>query len=147
MQREVHASFTKWEGKHHKRITILEGERARLFAIVCSDSEDYPRSLAWWLFSLKSYIECESEMGIRTVVDSILELITIKLKDHKPVQIFNEMQMHYRFEEILDTVETIPELLSKEKKIIKKFIDKVFAFLPVGSSKKAMEGSNEKTEE
>jgi len=126
MQKDVHASFIKWEKRHKDKFDWLEGESARMFANINEEYKNYPLSLYWWIKALESYLKVDAKLAISLAVKQILTKISIDLKNYTPKEVYDGFTRNTGFERIPDIVESIPELLNDEKKEIKKYIDKVY---------------------
>ncbi len=98
-----------------REITLLEAEKARVFAIVAEEAKgDMSAVCDWWATAIIKYVKASNDEGIRISVDALVRTLT-KCKSMEK----NEL------DSVKQCINLIPSILNKEKQQIENSIDKL----------------------
>ncbi len=110
------SKFLDQENQLKNELKSSKAEISRLFALSCEDQKFYYQAFVWWVAALRYYHEIENVELIRISVDQILiNLGQSNWYDQAP-------EDHDLENQIKDIEKLVPDVLSKEKKQIIKFI-------------------------
>lgn len=109
--------------EYDKKILLIECEVMRSMANFATEKKLFNISLYWWVKNLEIQIKLNDTSYIRKVIDWIIEDIeSLEVKeedDNKGKAEFTKEKIH-ELKYILKVIKTVPDILDKEKDIIRK---------------------------
>jgi hypothetical protein len=107
IEEEIEKVKKEVEKSVEERIELLEGEKARLFAISGELGKVWDTAASWWAVATESYTKVGQNELVRVSVDKIIENL------EKCERLADDYK-----NKIEECVSSIPEILAREKKQI-----------------------------